>query len=146
MKKIMTLLLTGALVTASATQVQAGDREWAVVGKVLTGAAVVALTADALAHHSHYHHQPRPQRRHQSVVITHAPGPVFVQPPAYVHVNRPQVVVGQRSRNRFHRQRRATVRQAPVVVVETRSPRHRQRSHRRPVFVAPAPVYCPSGY
>ena len=140
MKKLMTLLLTGALATASVNQVNAGDREWATVGKVLTGAAVLALTADALAQHSHYHRQP--------VVVTHVPSPVVVRPPAYVPFTPPHVVVNQRARPRFHRQRRVTVRQAPVVVVETRSSRHRHHGHRsrRPVVVAPAPVFCPSGY
>jgi hypothetical protein len=51
------LILTGtvilALAGASLQTARAGDREWATVGKVLTGVAVVGLVAAAIDGHAH---------------------------------------------------------------------------------------------
>ena len=52
-----TMILTGtvvlALAGASLQSARAGDREWATVGKVLTGAAVVGLVAAVVDGHAH---------------------------------------------------------------------------------------------
>ncbi|MDA7667618.1 hypothetical protein N8611_01295, partial [bacterium] len=56
MKKIIVLLLIGALTTLSTNRLNAGDKEWSVVGKILTGVAAAAIAGDALSHKHHHHH------------------------------------------------------------------------------------------
>ena len=51
-KMILTGTVVLALAGASLQSARAGDREWATVGKVLTGAAVVGLAAAAMDGHA----------------------------------------------------------------------------------------------
>jgi hypothetical protein len=51
-KMILTGTVILALAGASLQTARAGDREWATVGKVLTGAAVVGLVAAAIDSHA----------------------------------------------------------------------------------------------
>ena len=52
-KMILTGTVILALAGASLQSARAGDREWATVGKVLTGVAVVGLVAAAIDGHAH---------------------------------------------------------------------------------------------
>lgn len=81
MKKLITIAALGATLTS---QTLAGDREWATVGKVLTGVAVIQVVDRVL--------NPPPQVvyvQSQPVVYTQ---PVVVQPQPVVYVQ-PQPVV-----------------------------------------------------
>lgn len=81
MKKLITIAALGTTLT---TQTFAGDREWATVGKVLTGVAVIQVVDRVL--------NPPPQVVYvqpQQVVYSQ---PVVVQPQPVVYVQ-PQPVV-----------------------------------------------------
>jgi hypothetical protein len=52
-KMILTGTMILALAGASLLSARAGDREWAMVGKVLTGVAVVGLVAAVVDGHAH---------------------------------------------------------------------------------------------
>jgi hypothetical protein len=102
MKKMILAVTILALAGASVQTAQAGDREWAVAGKVLTGLAVAAVITHAVAAdpapvcytYSHsspgysYSYRPAPtvvyvQPAPQRVVVYRAP--VYVAPaPVYV--------------------------------------------------------------
>ena len=85
MKKLITIAALGATLTS---QTFAGDREWATVGKVLTGVAAIHVIDRVL--------NPPPQVVYvqpQPVVYTQ---PVVVQPQPVVYVQ-PQVVYVQPS-------------------------------------------------
>ena len=51
MKKIIVAVTVLALAGASLQTAKAGDREWATVGKILTGVAVAGVVAHAIDHH-----------------------------------------------------------------------------------------------
>ncbi len=132
MKKIIRVSLVAALATLSLTRLEAGDREWAVVGKVLTGVAAVtalshAINADVyVAPPAYTYCPPQPQ-----VVVT-PPPVVYVPPPP-----RPRVIV--RERPRVYRQRPVVVHAAPVVVPAPPVPvvRYRSAPRVRTTCVAP---------
>ena len=54
MKKMILAVMTVAVVGMSAQPARAGDREWATVGKVLTGVAAGVVIAKAVDSHSSY--------------------------------------------------------------------------------------------
>ena len=95
MKNSIAILSLSALVAASVQTASAGDREWATVGKVLTGVAAAHLIAHAF--------QPRPV---PTVVYSPTPvytvAPVFLQPAPVVIYSQPvcvapaQIVVAPR--------------------------------------------------
>jgi hypothetical protein len=85
-KMILTGTVILALAGASLQSARAGDREWATVGKVLTGVAVVGLVAAAVNSHA------------QCNVNYSCPAPAYCPPPAppcnvvYCPAPAPQVV------------------------------------------------------
>ena len=82
---ILGAVLSAALVTQT---VKAGDREWAVAGKVLTGVAAITVI-DRIVN------PPRPVVVYQQPVVVYQQ-PVVVQPaPTVVYVGAPQVVYVQ---------------------------------------------------
>ena len=87
-----------ALVALTNVKVNAGDREWATVGKVLTGVAALHVVERIIC---------PPQSQvvyvHQPVVVQSAPVVHYVPAPQVVYVQSPQVVY-------YHQP-------APVVVV-----------------------------
>jgi hypothetical protein len=87
-----------ALVALTNVKVNAGDREWATVGKVLTGVAALHVVERIIC-------PPQPQvvYVHQPVVVQSAPVVQYVPSPQVVYVQSPQVVY-------YHQP-------APVVVV-----------------------------
>ena len=87
-----------ALVALTNVKVNAGDREWATVGKVLTGVAALHVVERIIC-------PPQPQvvYVHQPVVVQSAPVVHYVPAPQVVYVQYPQVVY-------YHQP-------APVVVV-----------------------------
>ena len=86
------------LVALTNVKVNAGDREWATVGKVLTGVAALHVVERIIC-------PPQPQvvYVHQPVVVQSAPVVHYVPAPQVVYVQSPQVVY-------YHQP-------APVVVV-----------------------------
>lgn len=110
MKKTILVLSTVAVVSASMSQATAGDREWAVAGKVLTGVVAASVLARAI--------EPAPVCAPAPVVyqtVTVAPpAPVVYAAPAPVVYAAPAPVVYAAP--------------APVVYVPA------------PVYAAPAPV------
>ncbi|MDA7632732.1 hypothetical protein N8766_01355 [bacterium] len=140
MKKIIVLLLIGALTTLSTNRLNAGDKEWSVVGKILTGVAAAAIVGDALSHKHHHHHykgrhsyRATPNRQSRVTVI-HAPA----TPPVYVPVQ-PRVIV--RHRPHFARHKAVIVAPAPNIIQHSQ-PRYRTRHHRQPRYVAPRSGSC----
>ena len=140
MKKIIVLLLIGALTTLSTNRLNAGDKEWSVVGKILTGVAAAAIVGDALSHKHHHHHYkgghsyratPYAQKR---VTVIHAPAPAPVYVPA-----QPRVII--RHRPHFARQKTVIVESAPIIVHRSQ-PRYRTRHYRQPRYVAPRAGSC----
>ena len=77
-----------ALVALTNVKVNAGDREWATVGKVLTGVAALHVVERIIC-------PPQPQvvYVHQPVVVQSAPVVQYVPAPQFVYV--PQVVYVQ---------------------------------------------------
>jgi hypothetical protein len=76
-----------ALVALTNVKVNAGDREWATVGKVLTGVAALHVVERIIC-------PPQPQvvYVHQPVVVQSAPVVHYVPAPQVVYVPSPQVV------------------------------------------------------
>jgi hypothetical protein len=76
-----------ALVALTNVKVNAGDREWATVGKVLTGVAALHVVERIIC-------PPQPQvvYVHQPVVVQSAPVVHYVPAPQVVYVQSPQVV------------------------------------------------------
>lgn len=115
MKKVVIALAVGGLLAAGVQQSQAGDREWATAGKVLTGVVAGAIIAKSF--------EPQPVYTYSSATIV-APAQVVYQPAPQV-VYQPAPVV---------------VQQAPQVVYAQPAP---QVVYAQPqvVYVQPAPVY-----
>ena len=90
MKKLITIAALGATLT---TQTFAGDREWATVGKVLTGVAVIHVIDRIVNPPTQvvYVH-PQPVVYAQPVVVQPAPV-VYYQPAPVVYVQPQPVVV-----------------------------------------------------
>ena len=87
MKKALLVLSAAAVVHASLANVQAGDREWAVAGKVLTGVVAASVLARAIEPAPVYHYsQPVVV---QSAPVVYQPAPVYVPAPAPVVVQAP---------------------------------------------------------
>ena len=76
-----------ALVALTNVKVNAGDREWATVGKVLTGVAALHVVERIICHP-----QPQVVYVHQPVVVQSAPVVHYVPAPQVVYVPSPQVV------------------------------------------------------
>jgi len=135
MKKTLVLLLMGALLTVTPASAHAGDKEWAAVGKILTGVAAVAIVGDVIYQQS----APCPP------IVTHRPKLVTIQapPPVVYRPPTPRVVV--RHRPRFSRQR-AVIVERPRVVIEQPRVRYRERPHRHRRVVSPPVVACPTRY
>lgn len=76
-----------ALVALTNVKVNAGDREWATVGKVLTGVAALHVVERIIC-------PPQPQvvYVHQPVVVQSVPVVHYVPSPQVVYVQVPQVV------------------------------------------------------
>ena len=76
-----------ALVALTNVKVNAGDREWATVGKLLTGVAALHVVERIIC-------PPQPQvvYVHQPVVVQSAPVVHYVPAPQVVYVPSPQVV------------------------------------------------------
>jgi len=86
MKKLLIGTILAAMLVGQS--VKAGDREWAVVGKVLTGVAVVHVVDHIV--------NPRPQVVYvQQPVVVAQSAPVVVAQPTQVVVAQPQVVYVQ---------------------------------------------------
>ena len=84
MKKLITIAALGATLT---TQTFAGDREWATVGKVLTGVAVIHVIDRIVNPPTQVVYvQPQPVVYAQPVVVQPAPV-VYVQPQPVVVVH-----------------------------------------------------------
>ena len=90
MKKLITIAALGATLT---TQTFAGDREWATVGKVLTGVAVIHVIDRIVNPPTQVVYvQPQPVVYAQPVVVQPAPV-VYYQPAPVVYVHPQPVVV-----------------------------------------------------
>ena len=108
-----------ALVALTNVKVNAGDREWATVGKVLTGVAALHVVERIIC-------PPQPQvvYVHQPVVVQSAPVVQYVPAPQVVYVQVPQVVYV--SQPVYYHQ------PAPVVVVHGHNHGHNHGHwHRR---------------
>ena len=79
MKKILAITL--AVFFLSGQQMQAGDKEWSVVGKVLTGIFAIKVLDDITTPKTVVHHvSPQPVVVQQQPVVVQQP-PVIVQQP-----------------------------------------------------------------
>ncbi|MBK7998013.1 MAG: hypothetical protein IPK15_04590 [Verrucomicrobia bacterium] len=87
MKNSIAILSLSALAAASIPNASAGDREWATVGKILTGVAAVHAISHAV-HPAPVYVSAPPQ-----VVYVPAPPPVVVAHPAPVYYAHPAPVV-----------------------------------------------------
>jgi len=83
MKKTLAVLTVLGLTVAGGSRVQAGDREWATAGKILTGVIAGAVLVQAL--------QPAPVYAAPPPVVYAAPPPVVVVPPPVVMAPAPVV-------------------------------------------------------
>jgi len=101
-----------ALVALTNVKVNAGDREWATVGKVLTGVAALHVVERIIC-------PPQPQvvYVHQPVVVQSAPVVQYVPAPQVVYVPPPQVVYVQSPQIVYVPQPVYYHQPAPVVVV-----------------------------
>ncbi len=133
MKKTI-LLLTAAALTAAGTQpAQAGDKEWATAGKVLTGVVAGAVLAKTI-----HHHRSAPVYTQTTTTTYTSPAyrttPVVVQQPVVVLQHAPVVVQQPVVVEKRVVYQPATVvyQQAPVVYQPA------------PVVVRHAPVVCPT--
>jgi hypothetical protein len=84
MKKTIAALTLLAVTVAGARTAAAGDREWATVGKVLTGLVAAQVVAQALEPAPVYYAPPLPVYVQPAPVIVAPPPPVIVAPPVYV--------------------------------------------------------------
>ena len=88
MKKLITITLLGATLTS---QTFAGDREWATVGKVLTGVVAIRVIDRIVNPPTQVvYYQPQPVVYAQPVVYVQPQPVVYAQPVVYVQ---PQPVV-----------------------------------------------------
>lgn len=82
MKKLISLVITCAILNSTILQTSAGDREWATVGKILTAVAAVSVLRVV--------HEPPPvvvytqPVMYQPPVVVYTP-PVIYQPPVVVY-------------------------------------------------------------
>lgn len=140
-KLVVALSVTALLAASSAPSAQAGDKEWATAGKVLTGLIAASVLTDAVSSHHQARHTTRttvyssPSYTHQPVVVQQPTyvqqQPVFVQQPTYVQQQ--PVVVHQQP---VYVQQPTICRTAPVVVHQPAPVVvHQHRS-----YVAPRPV------
>jgi len=83
MKKLIISLLTLGVIAGLAPRAQAGDREWATAGKVLTGVIAGAALVQAL--------QPPPAPVYTAPPVAYVPAPA---PPPVVYAPAPMVVAG----------------------------------------------------
>ena len=86
MKKILAILL--AVFFLSGQQMQAGDKEWSVVGKVLTGIFAIKVLDDITTPKTVVTHHVSSQ----PVVVQQQPQTVIVQQPSVVYQPAPVVV------------------------------------------------------
>lgn len=99
MKKLITII---ALSATLASQTFAGDREWATVGKVLTGVAVIHVIDRIVNPPTQVVYvQPQPVVYAQPVVVQPAPV-VYYQPTPVVYVQPAVVVYGSWGRPVHH--------------------------------------------
>jgi hypothetical protein len=117
MKKVVTVLAVCGLLVAGTQQSHAGDREWAVAGKVLTGVIAGAVIAKSF--------EPAPVVYHQAPTVVYQSAPVIVQQPQVVYAQ-PQVIYTQPV---VYQSAPVIVQSAPVVVYRP-----------APVYYSPAPV------
>jgi len=117
MKKVVTVLAVCGLLVAGTQQSQAGDREWATAGKVLTGVIAGAVIAKSF--------EPAPVVYQQAPVIVYQSAPVMVQQPQVVYAQ-PQVIYTQPV---VYQSAPVIVQPAPVVVYRP-----------APVYYSPVPV------
>lgn len=118
MKKTILVLSTVAVVSASLSEATAGDREWAVAGKVLTGVVAASVLARAI--------EPAPVCAPAPVVYQ----TVTVAPPAPVVYAAPAPVVYSAPAPVVYAAPAPVVYAAPATVVYAPAP----------VYMAPAPV------
>lgn len=140
MKKHLTIVLAVALATLTPTRSNAGDKEWAVVGKVLTGITAAAIVGQALSEPPVYYPQP--------VVHVAPKRPVHFVPSHTVHpapqiVAAPKIVVRERPRFRRHR---TVIVERPSVIVRPQRVYVRERPVRGRRYVTVAPPVCPTRY
>ena len=123
MKRLTALVTTLALGFALTQSAQAGDREWATAGKILTGVFAGSVLTRAL--------EPAPVYTYQSTT-TYYTAPAVVSTPVYVQ--QPQVIV----------QPAPVVVQQPAQVVVQTTPVYVQPApvmvQTWPVYVRPSPV------
>lgn len=99
MKKLITIAALSATLTS---QTFAGDREWATVGKVLTGVAVIHVIDRIVNPPTQVVYvQPQPVVYAQPVVVQPAPL-VYYQPAPVVYVQPAVVVHGSWGRPVYH--------------------------------------------
>lgn len=110
MKKVVTALAVCGLLITGTQQSQAGDREWATAGKVLTGVIAGAVIAKSF--------EPAPVVYQSAPTVVYQSAPVVVQQPQVVYT---QPVVYQPAP--------VIVQPAPVVVYRP-----------APVYYSPVPV------
>ena len=95
MKKLILATTIAALIGMNVQTAKAGDREWATVGKVLTGAAAAAIIVNALdcqpAHASVTYTYSAPVRPVPAPVVF-VPQPVIVAPRPLIFTPAPRVV------------------------------------------------------
>jgi hypothetical protein len=106
MKKIILTLLAVTMVGAGARTAMAGDREWALAGKVLTGVAAASIISRAVepapvyAYSQNYYPYSPPAYSYcppPAPRVVYAPAPVVVyRAPAYPVYAAPAPVVGFR--------------------------------------------------
>ena len=124
MKTVPVLVVaTLALAGSSLTPAHAGDREWAVAGKVLTGVVAAGVIAEAF--------RPAPVAPTTAVVYQAPPTVVYQAAPAVVYhpAPPPQVIVAPPPVQVVYYSAPAVVAPAPVYV--------------RPVCYRPVPVCAP---
>ncbi len=94
MKKALILLMAVAMTAAPLRSSFAGDKEWAIAGKVMAGLAALAVVSDLVADHHPMYIAPPPPRR---VIHVYSPRPVWVEG-RYVEVTRRVWVPGRYER------------------------------------------------
>jgi len=133
MKKVVIALAIGGLLAAGVQQSQAGDREWSVAGKVLTGVVAGSIIARAFEPQPVYTYSsativaPAPVVYQQAPQVVYQPAPVAVQQPAPVAEQQAPQVVQQQP--------------APQVVYTQPAPQVIYAQPPQVVYVQPAPVY-----
>lgn len=140
MHKKLTIILAVALVALTPTRSHAGDKEWAVVGKVLTGITAAAIVGHALSEPPVYQAQP--------VIYVAGKKPVHIAAPYKLDSPRPVLTAAKvivRERPRFRRQRTVIVDRTPVFARPQRG-YGRERSGRSRHTISVAPSVCPTRY